>query len=104
MLQVILFVVVGLLSLIVVWVCEGLFKRRPPFGELADYVIGLLAGLGWAALDYYVLVTAMLGPNAAMWLRVGAALIEGPALAWLILWALRQIVRSPVKDTAQDGS
>jgi hypothetical protein len=89
--------VAGILSLIVVLVAEGLFKREAPFGKVADYVIGLIAGVGWGALDYFVLVQAILGPDTAEWVRISAAVIEGPLVAWLVLWALRQIIRPPAK-------
>jgi hypothetical protein len=89
--------VAGLLSLIVVSVAEGLFKREAPFGNMADYVIGVIVGVGWGALDYFVLVQAFLGADTAEWLRVSAAIFEGPIMAWIVLWALRQILRPPMK-------
>lgn len=96
----VMFAVAALISLIVIWVTEGMFKREAPFGVAADYVIGLIAGVGVAALDYYVFVP-MFFTNAAEWLRLVAAITEGPFCAWLILWIIRQIARPPLKTQAE---
>jgi hypothetical protein len=87
----------GLLSLIVVWFVEGLFKRVAPFGDAADYLIGLVAGVGVAALDYWFLIPMFLGQDVAGWLRVGGSILEGAVAAWFILWVIRLAVRPPMK-------
>jgi hypothetical protein len=93
----------GVLGVIVTWIVEGMFRREPPFGEAADYVIGFLAAIGWFALDYYVLVPAFFGADAAEWLKLAAGLVEGPVASWLVLWALRQALQSPLKSTQTGG-
>ncbi|HEC23745.1 MAG TPA: hypothetical protein ENI95_12605 [Chloroflexi bacterium] len=92
------FGIAGLLGVIAAWLVEGLFRRKAPLGPVADYVIGLLASVGWGALDYYVLVPVFFGADAAQWLRAGAAIVEGPIAAVVVLWALRQVMRAPFKD------
>ncbi len=85
----------GLLGLIVVWIVEGMFKRQPPFGEAADYLIGLVSAVGIAALDYYFLIPAFF-PNTH-WMWVAGAISEGAFGAWLVLWIIRQAARPPFK-------
>jgi hypothetical protein len=103
MLPIIAMVLAGVIGLIVVWIVEGMFRREPPFGEAVDYVLGFLAAVGWCALDYYVLVPVFFGANAAEWLRLAAGLIEGPVAGWLVLWALRQALQTPIKRTQTNG-
>ncbi len=93
----IMLAVTGLLSLILIWIVEGAFKRKAPFGEAADYVIGLVFGVGIAALDYFVFIPAILG-TAPEWFRLAGSASEGTTGAWLILWIIRQIARPPLKD------
>jgi hypothetical protein len=90
----------AVISLLVIWIVEPMFKREAPFGIPVDYVIGLLAGIGFAALDYYVLVDLVIGAGVKEWMRLGAALMEGPGAAWLALWIVRQITRPPFKTNA----
>ena len=96
-------VLTGLLGAIVAWVAQGLFRREPPLGGAADYLIGFLAAAAGFALDYYVLVPAFFGADAAEWLKLSAGLIEGPIFGWLVLWALRQALQSPLKRTQANG-
>jgi hypothetical protein len=103
MITTIALVLAGVLGAIVTWIVEGLFRREPPFGEAADYIIGFLASAGGFALDYYVLVPAFFGANAAEWLKLSAGLIEGPIFGWLVLWALRQALQTPLKSAQTDG-
>jgi hypothetical protein len=97
----IMLAVTGLLSLIVVWLTEGLFKREAPFGEAAEYVIGLIAGVGVAALDYFVFIPGILGADTAEWFRIGGSMLEGTASAWIALWIIRQIARPPMRETKE---
>ncbi len=92
-------VVAGLLSLIVVWLVEGLFKREAPFGEAADYIIGLIFGVVVAALDYYWIIPYFFKQE---WVRIAGAISEGAIGAWLILWLIRQVKRPPLKTKAND--
>jgi hypothetical protein len=103
MITIIALVLSGVIGVIVTWIVEGMFRREPPFGEAAEYIIGFLAAVGWFALDYYVLVPAFFGANAAEWLKLSAGLIEGPVASWLVLWALRQALQTPLKRTQTDG-
>lgn len=88
----------ALLSLLLVWIVEGMFKREAPFGAAADYIIGMIGGVGVAALDYFVFIPGLIGSEVAEWFRLAGSLAEGTVSAWLILWILRQIVRAPVKE------
>jgi hypothetical protein len=103
MLTIVAMLIAAVLGVIVAWVAQGLFRREPPLGGAADYVIGFLAAAGWFALDYYVLVPAFFGADAAEWLKLSAGLIEGPIASWLVLWALRQALQSPLKSTQPNG-
>jgi uncharacterized membrane protein YeaQ/YmgE (transglycosylase-associated protein family) len=85
----------GLLGLIVIWIVEGLFKRQPPFGEVVDYLIGLISAVGIAAIDYYLAIPAFF-PNTR-WMWVVGAISEGAIGAWLVLWIIRLAVRPPFK-------
>ena len=98
MLAWIMLAITAVLSLIVVFMVEGMFKREAPFGVAAEYVIGLIGGVGFAALDYFILIPGLIG-KAPEWFRLAGALLEGVACAWLFLWIIRQIVRSPMKET-----
>ena len=91
--------VAGILSLIVVCIFEGMFKREAPFGEMADYIIGLISGVGIAALDYFIFIPIFFDTE---WLRILGSILEGAFGAWLVLWLIRQIARPPLRidDTA----
>ena len=86
----------GLLSLALIWIVEGLFKRQAPFGEAVDYLIGLIVGVGVAALDYFVLIPLFFKKQ---WIIAAGAVAEGVIAAWFILWIIRLIVRPPFKTT-----
>ena len=64
----------GLLSLLLIVIVEGMFKREAPFGEAADYVIGVIGGVGFAALDYFVIIPIFF---KAKWLIMAGAISEG---------------------------
>lgn len=85
----------GLLSLLVVWIVQGASQRAAPLGEAAEYLIGLLAGVGVAALDYYVMFPAFFRQPPPGWMVLGGSALEGVVFAWLVVWALRQLARRP---------
>lgn len=85
----------GLLSLLMVWIVQGVARRPAPWGEAAEYLIGLLAGVGVAALDYTVMFPAFFRQPPPGWMALGGSALEGVVAAWLVVWALRQIVRRP---------
>lgn len=97
MVAIIMLIATGVLSLIVVWIVEGLFKRESPWGTAVDYLIGVVGGVGFAALDYFFLIPVFLGSNVAEWLRAGGSLLEGTGTAWLVLWIVRQATQPPLK-------
>jgi len=97
MTAIITLITAGVLSLLVVWIVEGLFKKEPPFGMAVEFIAGLFAGLLVAALDYWVFVPWVFGADSKEWVRMLAAVAEGSASAWLILWILRQVKSSRLK-------
>lgn len=99
MLEAIILGLSAILSLILIWMVQGMFKKEPPFGAAADYIIGLIAGVGVTALDYWVFIPWIFGSGAATWLRAGVALLEGVGCAWLILWIIRQVAGPKKKSS-----
>ena len=84
----------GLLSLLLIVIVEGMFKREAPFGEVADYVIAVIAGVGVAALDYFVIIPIFF---KAKWIIMASSVAEGVFCAWLVPWLIRQLARAPIK-------
>jgi uncharacterized membrane protein YeaQ/YmgE (transglycosylase-associated protein family) len=66
---------------------DPIWKGRRPYGEVADYVVAIIASIITGLLDWYVL--PLIGITGT--LKLVAAVLEPALVALLALWIMRLI-------------
>ena len=87
----------AILILAVLWVILGIiaaalapriFKKPPPFGTTAEYIICVVTAIGVGLLDWLVFLPLF---NISGPLAFVGALAEPFFSAWFVIWVLRQV-------------